>query len=291
MSAPNAQRRPTVVYVMGAGRSGSTILGVALGNCEGVFFAGELDKWLGRHGRSPLGGQERERFWEQVRARVDAEDMYGYASRCLERSSSLLRPRCWRARRRLRRRYREVAQQLYAAVAAVSGAGHVVDTSHYPLRARELQALPGIDLFLVLAVREPHKVVESFGREDVLERRYGPLAANAYMSLTYLLSLWVFRRHPRERRLLVCHEQLLADPPRALRQILDAAGSPAAVPDLRALGTGLPFQGNRLVRQQEVALSPAGPAPARRLLVTRLAQLPWRLLLARARPAVDVSTP
>ena len=29
---------PKVLYVLGAGRSGSTILGVALGNFEGVFF-------------------------------------------------------------------------------------------------------------------------------------------------------------------------------------------------------------------------------------------------------------
>lgn len=38
---PTSPERPKVIYVMGAGRSGSTILGVVLGNCTNVFDAGE----------------------------------------------------------------------------------------------------------------------------------------------------------------------------------------------------------------------------------------------------------
>jgi hypothetical protein len=281
--------RPKVIYVMGAGRSGSTILGVTLGNCEGVFYAGELDKWLGRRGESPLPGSERARFWEQVRAGVSATDLFGSATRCLERSSALFQPRCWRPRRRLRSRYRRVAQELYLAVARAAEATHIVDTSHYPLRASELQALDGIELYLLFVMREPHSVVASFGREDVLERRFGPLAANAYMFLTYLISTWVFLRHPRERRLVLHHEDFRAEPAQAIRQVLDFAASPAAVPELQALGTGLPFQGNRLVRSDLVALEGGRPNPARRLLLTSLFQFPWRIILAQLRPAADVS--
>src|ERR1700676_598924 len=65
------QSRPKVIYVMGAGRSGSTVLGVALGNCENVFFAGELDKWLVRRGAPNLTDDERTRFWSGVRGQGD----------------------------------------------------------------------------------------------------------------------------------------------------------------------------------------------------------------------------
>jgi hypothetical protein len=297
MAAPAESRpqrpdgRPKVLYVMGAGRSGSTILGVTLGNCDGVFFAGELDKWLARGGRTPLPGEERERFWTAVAEQMAADDLFGTATKCLERSSALLRPDTWLRRRRLRVRYREVAEQLYLAVARVAHASHIVDTSHYPLRAHEVQRLRGVDVHLIFAVREPHQVVASFGREDVVERRFGPLAANLYMSLTYAVSAWVFMRHPRERRLLVRHEEFLADPAQAVRQVLRAAGATAATPDLQALHTGLPFQGNRLVRTSNVALrAPSGERPPR-LMVTSVLQLPWRLILARLRPAVDVSAP
>ena len=52
------------------------------------------------------------------------------------------------------------------------------------------------------------------------ERRYGVLAANAYLWLTYLLASWVFLRHPRRRRLFVRHEEFLAEPATVVRRIL-----------------------------------------------------------------------
>src|SRR5262249_32224224 len=88
--APAPERRPAVsdvaaaastkvVFVMGSGHSGSTILGVTLGNCDGFFYAGELDNWLTRSGVSALGGRERTRFWSEVRKGVpDAPELFGY---------------------------------------------------------------------------------------------------------------------------------------------------------------------------------------------------------------------
>lgn len=284
MSEPAA--RPKVIYVMGAGRSGSTILGVTLGNCEGVFFAGELDKWLARAGRPPLQGAERERFWNEVLEQVDARDLFGSRARCMERSSALFHLRNWPARRRLRGRYRQVADELYRTVARLAGATHVVDTSHYPLRAKELQHLAGVDMFLLFVVRDPHSVVASFARDDVAERRFGELTTNLYLWLTYLLSIWTFLRHPRDQRLFVRHEELLADPQTVVAQILEKAGAAASTPDLANLLTGLPFQGNRLVRSDVVALESGRAKPPHASLVTSVLQLPWRAVLSRMRPTI-----
>jgi hypothetical protein len=284
--APAAEAaRPKVVYVMGAGRSGSTILGVALGNCAGFFFAGELNKWLARGGTPSVEDPERERFWSEVRERMpDASDLFGRAPSTLERSSALFRPRSWPARRRLRERYRRIAQDLYEVIAASTGAEYIVDTSHYPLRARELQALAGIDLYLLLLVRDPRAVVASLARRDVVERRFGTLTANAYLLLTHVLSAWVFLAHPRSRRLVVRHEELRAEPERVLRAILDFAGSRAPLPDLGALKTGVPLHGNRLARGETVALDRSAEPVASRSAVTRLLQLPAALVLSSLRP-------
>jgi sulfotransferase family protein len=271
---------------MGAGRSGSTILGVALGNCEGVCFAGELDKWFARDGTPRRDDEALRSFWREVLDEVgDAQDMFAGRTGWLERSSGLLDPRKWPMRRRLRARYRSVSQQLFLALAQLAHATHVVDTSHYPLRARELQALDGIDLYLLYLVRDPQSVVASLGRSDVAERRFGVAAANAYLWLTSLLSLPVFLRHPRERRLLVRHEDFLADPPRVLAQILAVAGSDAATPDLGSLRSGVAFHGNRLLGAEVVALDSRPAASARRSLVTALLQAPWRAVFARLRPS------
>jgi hypothetical protein len=285
------QSRPKVIYVMGAGRSGSTVLGVALGNCENVFFAGELDKWLVWRGAPHLTDDERTRFWSGVREQVDAEDLFGgQAHRCLERSSALFRVREWPARRRVRSRYRRVSEDVYKAVARAAGVTHLVDTSHYPLRARELQALEEVDLYLLFLVRHPQSVVASLDRRDVAERRFGMLTANAYLWLTHLVSVLVFLRHPRERRLFLRHEDFVADPEGVLRQILDMTGSSAPIPNLAELRTGIPLHGKRLVNSEVIALQREASLPRRRSVMTSLLQLSWLAVLPRLRPAITTST-
>lgn len=289
-SASSTAERPKVIYVMGAGRSGSTILGVALGNCENVFFAGELNQWLARSGIPPLGDPERERFWAGVRGDMAVEpELFGGATSCLERSSALFHLGKWRARRLLRARYRRVAEDLYRTITCAAGVTHIVDTSHYPLRAREVQALDGIETYLLFLVRDPQGTVASLGRDDVPERRFGVWAANAYLWLTYLLSVRVFLAHPRARRLLVRHEDFLADPEAVLRAILQQAGSSALPPDLQTLRSGVPFHGNRLIKLEKMAVEPHASTPADRSRVTALLQLPWAAVLALLRPAASAS--
>ncbi len=286
-SDPPEERAPgtptKVVYVMGAGRSGSTILGVALGNCDGVCFAGELDKWLVRSGTPKLQDEARVQFWSRVAERVpDGAELYGHAAHgSLERSSALFRRGAARRRRRLKDPYLRVMSDLYRAVAETAGAEIVVDTSHYPLRARALGAATGIELHLVMLVRDPRDVVASFARADVAERRFSPATTCLYLLLTYAVAAWVFARQPRSRRLVLRYEDFLADPSGVLRAILTNAGSAAPPPDFSSLRTGLPLHGNRLLSSAVVSLERGGERPARAALPIRVFA---RLLLAALAP-------
>jgi hypothetical protein len=291
-SAPAEGGRPKVIYVMGSGRSGSTILGVALGNCENVFFAGELYQWLMRSGTPALDDPPRRRFWARVREDVEVPpQLAGGAASRLERSSALLHPRKRIQARRLRARYRRVSEQLLRTVARTADVTHIVDTSHYPLRARELRSLTGIDVYLLFLVRDPHGIVASLAREDVPERTFGLWSANAYVWLTNLMATIVFLGHPRTQRLLVRHEHFLANPEHVLSEILRTSGSPASTPDLHALRSGLPFHGNRLIAVEQIPLERPSEAPVRRSLVTSVLQLPWTLVISLLRPATRASTP
>jgi len=279
-TSPATAAKPQVVYVMGSGHSGSTILGVTLGNCTDVVYAGELDNWLTRSGVSVLGGVERTSFWKSVREEVNDESLFGGdAQLYLERSSSLLRTGKPGSKRRFRARYRRVTESLYRAVAKTAGVTHVVDTSHFPLRARELQSLDGIDLYLIFLVREPQAVVSSFiryiKRNELAQRGFFILSTNLDLWLTTLLATLVFLRHPRERRMFLRHEDFLADPERELRRILDLSHSDAAIPDLSELSTGFPIQGNRLIRSDVVALKRRRPSRERTSRLTEVLQLPW----------------
>jgi hypothetical protein len=281
--------RTKVIYLMGAGHSGSTILGVTLGNCEGCFYAGEVEEWLVRAGQPQWGASDRQRFWGEVTEQVDGRGLFGTAvNRYVERSSAALRPERWPARARMLKRYRRVCAELFGAIARTADARYVVDSSHFPLRARELEKAKGIELYLIFLVRDPQSVIDSNTRElsehEVAERRWRALEMNANMWLTQLLSILVFLRHPRERRIFLRYEDLVADPEGVLRQLLDTVGSNAAIPDLQALGIGAPLQGNRLIRTDTIALRRSVPASPRWSLLTTLTQRPWLALLARLRP-------
>lgn len=134
--------RPKVVYVMGGHRIGSTVLGVTLGNCADFFFAGEVHCWFTRRGIPAYGGDEAEALWRAVAEKVDnAAELFGHETELyLDRSSALYRLNKWPTRRRLRPSYQRMTTDLYRAIAKVAGASHIVDTSHYPLRARAATA-------------------------------------------------------------------------------------------------------------------------------------------------------
>ena len=262
-SAEAGQPKPKVIYVMGSGRSGSTILGVALGNCEGVFFVGELDRWLPSNGTPVLGGTERTRFWNRVRAEVEVEPgLLGPDARdTLERALGPLRFTRWPGRRRLRLRWRSTNEQLYRAIARVAGATHIVDTSHFPLRARELKAIEGIEVYLLFLVRDPQAILASFTdtvkRDEVAKLRRRILATNANLWITHLLGMWVFLGHAADRRLFMRYEDFTADPQSVLRQVLDLAGSTGRDPGPHAPRDGLPDG-----RQPAPALGGRGAGPA-----------------------------
>ena len=65
-----------------------------------------------------------------------------------------------------------------------------------------------------------------------------------------------------------------------MQRILLATGSQATLDD-PTLTTGVPFQGNRLIRSATVTLRDTAPPPPPRSLLTRAMQLPWKLVFKR----------
>ncbi len=278
--------KPKVVFVMGTGRSGSTILGIALGNCADVFYAGELNWWWGTKGKPSFPGAERARFWSAVREEVTPE-LSGPQARSLEQSSALLRVGDWRAQRRLHAPFRRVSEDLYRAIARVAATTYVVDSSHFPRRAWEMQKLDGIELYLLFLVRKPKNIVASYSEDDVVFPQFNAINTNGYLWLTYLLSLFVFLRQPRDRRLLVSYEAFASDPEGVLTDILDWIGCSAAIPDLSALNTGVAYRGSAelLKNRDVVAFESRPPRRSRGSRLVALLNFPWTVVFSLLRPS------
>jgi hypothetical protein len=163
-----------VLYIMGVGRSGSTVLDTVLGNHPQIESVGELTNlprsgWMnneycacGRQGNVCP-------FWTNVRRewvqRTGADDVERY----LALQAAFERFRRWPWLLRQQRTplpqfllYAQRTQALFEAIRVVSGKSIIVDSSKNPMRAFALSLIPGLNLRLIHLVRDGRGVVWSY---------------------------------------------------------------------------------------------------------------------------------
>ena len=176
-----AEDRLKVLYVTGFGRSGTTILDNILGQLDGVFAAGELhyiwDRSLEQNRLCACG----EAFadcpvWQRVMASLGADYEPDTARLVQLRESFNPRRSIWA---RLRgsshtaspevAEYAAAMERLYRAVAAATESRIVVDSSKSPALGHLLDAMPGIDPYVVHLVRDPRAVAFSWLKKKVYD--------------------------------------------------------------------------------------------------------------------------
>lgn len=238
----------TLVYLGGAGRSGSTLLERMLAGIPGFWPVGELvfiwERGLQRNDRCGCGARFHDcGFWKQVGdvgfggwGTVDAEEAARLRAtvdrhRNLDHISGLRRRRGLDA---AARDYGNLTYRLYQAVSEVSGARVIVDSSKSVGYALLLRNLPGFDLRLVHLVRQSHGVAYSWSKRV---RKPGVGDGTGFMSvhsLAWSVGLWiadnllcdaVARRLPRATR--VRYEDLIVEPRAQVLRLLDELGLPA----------------------------------------------------------------
>jgi hypothetical protein len=226
-----------VLYIAGAGRSGSTLLGLILGQLEGFCYVGEAGTAWRTIGARLCGcGVQAEScgFWTAVRRRAGGDralapdELLGFAR--LARWRHL--PGTFGARPRVPSRNGlswADARRLYQALAAVSGARVIVDSTKSPVYGRMLGLDPELDVRVVHLVRDSRGVAHSWARFKVAPDRPGdfgprPIRTVARFWMLNNLGAELFcRRAPRRYRRLH-YEELVRRPRESLERILDLAG-------------------------------------------------------------------
>lgn len=197
------RRRPLkVLFVLGSGRSGTTILDNVLGELESFFSAGELRYlWqrglLGR-GQCGAGDPVREcEIWSAVLREAGGEPTKEAAEEIVRwqdgnlksrHTPHLLRQNPGSPRGGLAQ-YVRILGRIHRAIAKVTGARVVIDSSKRPSDAAVLRLIPGIDAYFLHVVRDPRAVAFSWRRAKAWRkdgtsfmRTHGP---------AYSTSLWV----------------------------------------------------------------------------------------------------
>jgi hypothetical protein len=278
--------RVRVLYIMGAGRSGSTLLDTVLANHRDVVGVGELVN-LHRAGWTANEicacgklGTECD-FWTRVKTgwlrRVPEATVDGYVAlqQRFEFYSGLglvQMLRMLRQRVSPTREFQDYLRQteaLYQAIAEASGKTTVVDSSKHPLRGALLAHLHGIDLRLIHLVRDARAVTWSRKKSLQANKRSGvqaPIQARpawysvAYWAFINVLSLLVCLMR-RRQSLRVRYEDFVADPRGELERIshvcgLDYAPTAQALLAHQPLKVEHPIAGNRLRMQGSITLKP-----------------------------------
>lgn len=255
MSRPRAPIK--VLSVVGAGRSGTTVLASILSEVEGFVSAGEL-RWLWKRGvaeQRPCGCGRIPQdcpVWSPVIARTLSAAAPGQQPWTLEQiiESQL---EVASARHRLRvlrsatgsnadwealRRVREVTRAACQALAEVTESRVVIDTSKRPHDAAVIAALDDLDHYVLHVVRDPRAVVHSWRRAKTFSVA-GETRTMGTRRLPSTVRRWIAsclgaellrRRLPESRWLQLRYEDFSRDPRMAVDQILALLGESGQTP-------------------------------------------------------------
>lgn len=239
--------RPVVVYIGGFGRSGSTLLDRMLGEVPGLVSSGELvhlwERGVLANERCGCGQAFAEcPLWTEVGRKAfggwESLDVHHVIDlkRAVDRNRfipAMLAAAGLSKYRQRMREYAELVGRLYAALHEVSGASVIVDSSKHASYGYLLRAVPGIDLRLVHAVRDPRGVANSWLKQRVRPEvargtSYMPVCSPGRSGLLWAgHNAMVSNLARLVPAIVVRYEDLIDDPDRELHRVLALAGMPA----------------------------------------------------------------
>jgi hypothetical protein len=234
MTAP----RIKVLSITGWCRNGSTIIGNLLNEVDGFFHVGELHflwKNAYRNGSNTRCGcgldLVRCPIWSKVLA---AELPAGsapevHARQVQQRQQSSLRTRhTWRVLRggpgsEIRCEHAGTMARTYRAIADITGARVIIDSTKIPGEAALLPSVDGIDPLYLHLVRDPRAVAHSWSKQKDYVHAMPPARSTAYWVGFNLASRAIVKRYP-ERSMVMRYEDFIQEPAAAIHALIELCG-------------------------------------------------------------------
>lgn len=207
-----------VIYLMGAGRSGTTALATFLGNSPYVFNAGELHQ-LNEHiikGKNCSCGNSLAecKFWSKLLIESNYSDgmLIDVCSRDydIEKHGAILKHLLNQHPRKELEDYLGRQESLFAALSRTSNKRYIIDSSKYIGRILALKKSNKINFKIIYVVRDVRGVIHSFGKNVQTPR--SPLSTIFYYSIVNTVGELVYRILPKHMILKVCYEHFIKEP-------------------------------------------------------------------------------
>ena len=269
-----------ILYIMGFGRSGSTLLDTVLSDQPGIFGAGELcnllsamDVWhsycaCGRRSADcPVWTSIREQ-WSRI-ANADVAQEYPALQSRIERIRTYLRHSGRFLEDHSTARYLELSRALFEAIAKVTGATTIVDSSKRPIRALALSQIDGLEFRTVHLVRDVRGAAHSIRQRFDSDPRGGIMNAMSGKSVARTAMSWTLvnaianrvRNRLGDRAALVRYEDFVTRPTETLRRLSAFAGVDLSTTAHKleqggAFKAGHTIEGNRLRMHERIELRP-----------------------------------
>jgi hypothetical protein len=279
-----------VIYILGAARSGSTLLDVLLGNAADAFSGGEMMKFPQLRG-IPHGAPHDSAtyaFWSRVGEGVQAKTGMDYAALealvdRFELHGAFVHNLFSLHSASLTEKYRHYINLLFDMVCQLSGKNIVIDSSKRPSRALALRNFLHYELYIIYLVRNPVDVIRSMTNRQVAQDSKGWLSANLYYFLVNACSNILKTRIPETNFLTIFYENLLSDPIQQLRRVedrfrIDLSPVKEKVESNLPLEVGYLFDGNRIRLQKSLVLDRRTPPNSRQpheLFTSSINKLWW----------------
>ena len=201
----NGKNKTKVVYILGSGRSGTTIVNRILGQIQGFFPVGEIRQVWDRNivNNRFCGCDQRFReceVWQNI-----FNSAYGGfdgvdAQKMIRLRDSHVRtrhiPQLFLPNNRSRMirsldYYIRNTEKLYKAIANETDSNVIVDSSKYPTYAYTLSLIPSIDLYIIHIIRDPRAVAYSWQKSKHQPDGGSEHEMMANLSPTFTSGLWI----------------------------------------------------------------------------------------------------
>jgi len=258
--------KKTLIYIIGAGRSGTTLLDIILGNNIDSISLGEVNRLYKRNGVPPKR-QRKDKvytFWKNITNHINCSnskynelaDIYkrneyhtGIFKSLLKKNSIL---------------YKENLKLQYHILKIKTVENTLIESSKYPVRALNISEYVSKDDFTIKYIylkKDPVKVVNSFQKKDLEQPSKSFLSANLYYLLVNsLCALTVnFLKIRKHRVSVIKYEDLVHNSSKTLDKLSEELDEDFSLLTNKLenkipLCTGYLFDGNRIRLKETLTL-------------------------------------